>query len=222
MKKLLLLCVTYSTFGTSFTDIIKNYEPVLIDSPGIHFIDKIGVVDVNSIMHFIRQIFELDYGKRKKDAQGNYIQEGLLTFEGNKCTIEDLVSIEEKYRLEAKKMRSLKKLLDEAINKFEIISEPHLREAQGSKEYTAQLMEIWSKLRNRPDTELLEWDKNNSDAKASLRKHITTFKDLHIFLNDLALFLRDFIHSCPLSYERYKKLHEKAAQQKLPHGTTNN
>jgi hypothetical protein len=108
-------------------------------------------------------------------------------------------------------LKELQLVLEQVIQTFELVSEPYLNQIRGVRIIMVKLIEDWCYEVGKRQSYLLAWNKHATNEKEHLRKDIKTLKDFNLFLDDLILFLKDLIYSCPKSYEKYQQqLHKKS------------
>ena len=188
----------------------QGEDKIVIKSDVLKIIDGTSFVNIGEIVRFGIQIKTLWKGKKDRST-GNII--GLIEYEGQFYTVEQLALLEKSPS--ALNMVALDEALNLAVEHFQSIAEPYLEQAKGTKKYMVALIEQWSKQRNKPDTALLEWSKQDNNEKEAFQENVQSFGNLNDFLEDLILFLTDFISSCPKSNEKYEaaKLAVHAAAQ---------
>lgn len=198
------LAISLSTLLCASDDVRR----IIIESRVFMLMDgfELGYSNVHKAHVFIGKIQELLQGK--KDHTGTHI--GLIPFKEHKLSVKELAAIEKMHGNNPENTEHLHKALTKAIDIFESMSDEHLRETQGVnrdaiKEMTTELIEKWSVQRNLPHTILLAWSSvEDGQEKEHFRRVVISFAQLDNFLEDLKMFLKDFMHSCPKSFERYK------------------
>ena len=193
-----LIAVNLSSTG------YEEPRSIIIDSKVFMFMDgfELGDNSVHKAHIFIGKIRDLLLGK--KDATGKTV--GLIPFKNQLKCLKDIVEIENN-DTNSLDSPDLQKALQKSMNLFAIMSEENLRETKGAatKAMTTELIKTWSNQRNLPNTLLLEWSKvEEGQEQEHFRQIITNFIEFDHFLEDLKIFLKDFMNSCPKSLNNYK------------------
>jgi hypothetical protein len=160
----------------------------------------------------VRQLEELkDDIKALRDGIDG---KGLIPCEGKAYSLKQLAIAEHDQLIAQKDMPVC---LENALNKFEEKSDAYLKQARGFKQLMLDIINQWSKQRNKPESILLKWGSQPAGTEhAEMRKMITSFIMLDHFLGDLACFLNDFRFTCKKSskiYEDWKAKNEKSSHK---------
>lgn len=186
MKKTVLSLLMLLPFGYIHAEHKKIVYQAIV-SPVLKFIDGTNRLNLIKIIQFRKWLRELHWINPQ------------IEFDGKLHTIKQLTDLESNLSPEEFKYAFAK-----AIEKFAEVAVPYMQDAAGSEDYIKELVKQWSVQRNRPQSSLLEWSELTSHAQAVFYKNIKTFRDLNQFLEDLEIFLGDFIQSCPKSLEQIK------------------
>lgn len=224
MKKYLLISLL--TFSLAATE-EKNGDHIKFDSFVIKFIDGTPFIVISEIIHYAKNLFRLTKGTTAAEAAALYkefslpIEEpfeacaddkgrvGLVWFNGNYHTVKDLHA----YEKTDKDNPDLRAALTRACFCFEKLSESYVSHIEGAKSIMIKLIDQWCTLRNRPQSKMRDWAKIDRTEADSLYKNMTTFEIFDIFLDDLLLFLKDFMHNCPKSLHAYKEQLKQQAHE---------
>lgn len=204
MKKIALAITLLAPWGMFAAD-TRKIQSIVINSEVLRLIDGTSFINIAQILHFGHQIRILQYGA-KDEATGKPV--GILIVNGKHYSLKQLIE------LEKETVQNYKEVLAEAINYFTKVSEPYLEEAKGTKEYMVDLIQKWSKQRNKPSTPLLEWSKLECSEQEAFRRNVLTLTDLDEFCDDLTLFLADLIRSCEKSWKQYKLILQQMQHHK--------
>lgn len=210
-----------------------DHQPIELNSKIIHALDGITrIIDGNTIKTqytILSETANLQFGKINEYKK----REGFLGFGNGKKNIKQLVIEETKLENElkafnltpkdvfnAKALPNLPQNLIETINGlnaafmeakeyFKHATFPFIDQVKHFKHLVVQLMEDWSKKRNRPDSIILRWAETAGNEEEVYHKHLTTLKIFDIFLNDLNSFLRDLIYNCPKAKKQFEEWYLK-------------
>lgn len=128
---------------------------------------------------------------------------GEITYIKDEYTINQLVTLEDEGKLSDED--AFKETLNQAITKFEAISDDYLKQARGFKEVMLDLLRTWAEQRDRKDSLLLDWGKQSSGhEQEQFRQLVNSFRGFSLFLNDLKMFVRDLRFSCPKAVKDFK------------------
>ena len=218
MKKYFLFSVLFIQASTiCFNE--DRHDHVKFDSLVIRLIDGTSLVDVAEIVHYAKNLFRLSKGTTCAEATAlfkeynipidhpfeQYANEkghiGLVWFHGNYHTMKDMRTLEKQYAGSPELAGALWQIID----LFDKLSANYITEIEAGKHIMIKLIDQWSRLRNRPNTLLLNWANIDTPETEGLHVTMATFEIFDTFVNDLMLFLKDFINNCPKSKEAYLK-----------------
>lgn len=135
---------------------------------------------------------------------------GLYTFQNTQHTVETLVAIEEELKTseptsetESSK-EELHQLFQEVRSQFKKMVSPFINQARIVKQMTCKLITKSCKLRNRPDSPLLQWA--SVDNEIDSIDTMETFAEFRIFAYDLLNFFIDLKESCPKACAQFDAL----------------
>lgn len=165
----------------------KKITHEAIVSPVLKLIDGTNRLNLIKIIQFRKWLRELHWINPQ------------IEFRGKLYTLKQLADLEASMIPE-----EFKQVFTRATEKFAEVAVPYMEDAAGSEEYIRELVKQWAAQRSRSKSLLLEWCELTSHAQAVFYKNIKTFRDLNQFLEDLEIFLGDFIQSCPKSLEQIK------------------
>lgn len=209
-------------------------QPILLESEIIKLIDgKSYGVTGYKIKLMLQLLLKLNtlQGMGKSNEEGQYI------FEGKKYTLTQMTNLEavlekswsDRKTMAAADRQSLAmlekeialqqqthaKALEEAIKDFDRKVAPFMEDARGAKAQLFALIQESCKKRNRLDSFLLTWaDAEEGHETSAMQTQITSFKSLSVFCQDLIMFLKDMINSCPKAVAQYQELKAQYAQHK--------
>ncbi|MBN2267625.1 MAG: hypothetical protein JW725_04815 [Candidatus Babeliaceae bacterium] len=200
----------------------KNFTRIEFKTPILSIVDRAGFLNVGEIVVFAQNLALLMMGNQNKENVLQIIEayeleipsdlpldlgnEGknryaIILYDNAYYTAQELVQMEQDGTTDPEKIHDA---LLRAAEHFEKFSVQYVQQIQVAKSYMIPLIEQWSMLRNRPNTELLRWSKMEGGEQDALRKNLTTFKAFDTFLSDLRLFLADLLQNCPNSLRSYK------------------
>lgn len=88
-----------------------------------------------------------------------------------------------------------------------------LKKIEPAKKLIINLVQEFCERRNRPNSLILIWTKASAGTESKVfNQEIKNFDDFNSFLQDLDLFLRDLVNSCPKAREQYKQWYKKNIQ----------
>lgn len=197
-------------------------DGIKLDSAILRLIDG-RFINVGMIIGYGRNVSMLVNGAKKTDlslvqqvaaayqldlpydlAEGNREQAriGLIWYQGRYHTVKDMIEIE---RSGTANPDELNDALMHAATHFDQFSKDYVQDIQTAKNYMVKLIDQWATLRNRPDTILRDWSKQEGGERDSIYNTMTSFTRFGIFVDDLLLFLRDLSENCPKSYKAYRE-----------------
>ncbi len=208
-KSTALLCILSLT-STAFVQ-TNTHENVIIESRLLAMIDGTSLIDIGSIMNFARKARVIHHGKLDKETHES---NGVINFFDGTKTVVELAELE-RTTTDPRILAELENAKKHALKKFSEISDPYMEAVKGTKAYMIELIETWSHIRDRKDSELLDWSKlDESQEMNAFHTNMKTFAQIDIFLRDLTCFLGDLVRSCKKSWADYKELvRQKAHEQ---------
>lgn len=189
-------------------------QPMIIESDLLEFIDGTPFIDIGEIIAYARRVRVLHHGK--KDATTGETC-GIIPFGDRFCTLVELSAMETNINnLSADERVAFENARSFVLNRFTEISAPYMESVKGSKKHMVGLIEKWSVMRNRRDSELLNWSHlGEAEELNAFNDNMHSYKVIDQFLSDLTCFLADLVRSCKKSWERYKQeVRNKAHEQK--------
>lgn len=216
MKRYLLSLLL---LGNSLPCLAEKHDPVHFSSGFIKFIDGTSYIDIGSIFGFAQHIllilqggnvevirklqkeFELMFPHPLEEYVNSNNKVGMIWFKDGYYSLKELRDYEKDHEHDEDVVTAL----HHAGNHFEKFSEDYVTEIESAKGIMVQIIEQWSKLRNKPHTMLLDWSKIDNVDRDKLYDTMTTFEIFDTFLVDLLLFLKDLVQNCPKSYQKYKE-----------------
>lgn len=120
----------------------------------------------------------------------------------NSCSFKDLVKLESQLSTADRTVA-----VQRFITQFEKTAHPYLKDIHVARDIINPCINAWSKQRQQPNTLLRVLNTNEfqpGKEHTLFVKHITSLKALDQFLEDLHLFLSDFIASLPKSFAKYQ------------------
>lgn len=184
-------------------------NPRAFASKPLSLVDGTPQAGIQQRVALLRDISEMQWGKKNK--QGKIVRK-FLRLQGKPVTLKELLEIEATASDEQRE--AFKVSIEDAIKYFERIYAPYWEKAQRLKPILAQVIRDWAKEqrvheqeKEHTETTLLEsWGNQPAGTeRLFFREKIVSFKALDEFLEELKLFLVDFILSCPLSLLEYEK-----------------
>lgn len=126
---------------------------------------------------------------------------GMLFFNNEYVTLKELVE----YEKENPEDPELANAIHQALIIFSKLASDYEHDIQTAKSIMLQIIQDWSKLRNRKQTLMLEWARVAGTGREELENAMTTAHKLDIFIDDLLMFLKDLVRNCPKSYRKYRQ-----------------
>ncbi len=185
-----------------------NTKLLTFANPAIHSLDgvtyMIDGVAIHDILIVIKKIQNMLIGqKTNNSASGNY------EFLGKKLSIEQLMDAEVNFS----EHPELEQALHTAKHDFIETTKSFMSGIEPAKRLILDLIEEFCERRSRHDSLILSWSNAKHGNEAEIfNKNVTSFKQFGIFLNDLTLFLKDLIHSCPKACKQYREWYQKQKQ----------
>ena len=187
-----------------------TYKP--LEDPILKIIDgKKGIFDakkVENTLWLIREIKYLHDGEIKLSKEGaNDPRAGTPTkiiFKGKGQTLASLIVHQENaQKLTVEEQKELAQIFRQVKDYFGHVNEMMIADARGAQEFMIKIIKEYCRKYNRPQSLLLNWNKNVSEAEM-YERDITSFKILNVFTTDLMNFLAVLIKSCPKAFESFK------------------
>lgn len=128
----------------------------------------------------------------------------------NNCSFKDLVKLESQLSAADHTVA-----VQRFITQFEKTAQPYLKDIHVASTIIGPCIDSWTRQRNKTHTILRMLNTSEfqpGKEHALFVKHITSLKALDQFLEDLHLFLSDFIASLPKSYAKYQAALTKASR----------
>ncbi len=237
-KWILARCLALITLIT-MSSVASSTQPVLLESEVIKLIDgKSWGVNGYKIKLMLQLLLKLNTIR----GLGKPGEEGLYVFEAKKYTLTQLTTLEEslsKSWIDRKKVardgqslamieqeiareqQNLSRTLEEAIKDFDQKVAPFMEDARGAKAQLFALIQEACRKCDRTDSFLLTWaDAQEGHETSAMNTQITSFKSLLVFCQDLMMFLKAMINSCPKAVAQYQDLKAQYAQQHKDSSTT--
>lgn len=151
---------------------------------------------------------ELEIARMLLGRMVNGERVGLYNYKGNWYTIEELVVIEQELasaeQTEQVKQdrQELYKIFVSARNSFQKMVSPFINQARIIKQMTCKLIAKSCKLRNIPNSPLLDWAAIDNEIDAI--DAMETFAEFRVFAYDLLNFFTDLKESCPKACEQFE------------------
>lgn len=198
---------------------VEKHDKIIFDSFIINFVDGTQFINIKEILDFARHVLAIvngaplatvkklhkDYNLSLKQTLDPHITEngkvGLIWFDGSYRTLKWL----REYEKNNVATPEYKEALTQACHHFAQFSSDYIVEVEAAKGMMVKLIDQWSKLRNKPHTLLLDWSNLEGAERDALFSTMTSFEVFDIFLCDLLLFLKDLVHNCPKSYQKYQE-----------------
>lgn len=181
----------------------------------LDLIDKLidGKAGLNPV-----ELIELQDGiqSMRKGQNGHDGQSYLISFEGKRHSLKQLVELEKKGTAK-KSSQAYKTALAEAHKKVQNVTSKYMRKARLFKATLVKIIEQWALQRNLPNTLLKEWSRQGEGHELKqLQTLATTFAKLDEFLTHLSIFLIDFRESCPKTFGKSSPKPDQAAKKPQP------
>lgn len=207
--------LAFTTFSSQAETTVQSdfSQPMTIESHLLEFVDGTALIDIGEIIAYARRVRVLHHGK--KDAETGETR-GIIPFGDKFCTLIELRDMEaRKESLSQEEQAALEVSRIFVLNRYTEISAPYMETVKGSKEQMVGLIEKWSVMRNRKDSELLNWSKlGEAEELNAFNNNMHSYKTIDQFLTDLTCFLADLVRSCKKSWAHYKEeVRRKAHEQ---------
>lgn len=180
----------------------KKIAPIKLKDPVLVFVDGTNLIDIASMVHFARQIHALQTSGRINivDQETGNRSERCLTMKGCPCSVVHVAQVNQQKPNDPAVQQAHK----EALDIFVEISRPYLEEVKNAKEYMVRLIKVWSEMRNRPDSHMLEWSSCcDGNEEEDFYRMMNNPEKFCMFLEDLRCFLVDMMNTCEKSWKRY-------------------
>lgn len=209
---------------------VKEDERLFLTSPLLAFADGKGIgihaEYIGFMLQVIRELTRMQEGE--KDSKG--VTHGLFSLQGKRYTLRSLRTIEMEYDTALSKLHQQEKDMSKSDHKnaldaykeqrnaltacFEDVRNhfiakilPFNEHASGVKEIMLSLVQEFCAKRNKEDSSLLLWTLcEEGHEEEMFRKDITSFKILDTFVNDITMFIKDIVYSCPKARADFLKL----------------
>lgn len=169
--------------------------PYMIDGVAIH--DMLIVIKKSKRIHQGRKV-----GTK---MVGNY------KFKDQKLSIKQLVSLEKNNPSN----KEIAVLLKKSKHDFIEITKDFVDGIDTAKKLIIELMNEFCDKRNKPKSRIMSWaNATHGNEEEIFDTTIKTFEDFDIFMEDLILFLKDLINSCPKARVQYSEWYKKQRQLK--------
>ncbi len=178
-------------------------NPILKGTDGL----LITKIHIENMLWLIKEIKNVHGGSFKLNDAGepDPLKTGKhhdIVFRGKKQTMSALVTLEAQSSLFSHAEKTeFTRLFHQVKDYAEKVNNVLLDDARGTHEFMMELIKEWCVKYQRPDSELLKWDKGTETDH--YRRTVTTFKKLQIFSSDLMNFLACLIKSCPIALKSY-------------------
>lgn len=213
MKKLMLGMLLLAAPVTT------QAKRVDLDSTLLKLVDGTEYIGIGEIFNFAGNIINLLHGAHLKTALQlqkayglhfpepieEYVGEngkvGMIWFRDHYATMKELAEYEQEHPEDPELIDAIER----ACGHFEKFSEDYVEEIETAKDIMIKIIANWAKLRERPDSMMLDWSEVEGQERDSLYKTMTTFEVFDTFLEDLLLFLKDLVQNCPKSHKYYRE-----------------
>jgi hypothetical protein len=181
------------------TELLTFHNQVIHDLDG-----KIFMIDgyaIHDMLIVIRKATMMQFGQKNgSEFIGHY------TYKNQKYSIHQLSQLEEV----TTNPDELTPLLVQAKHDFIEATQAFAKNIKTAKKLVLSLMTEFCERRNRPNSLILSWAKTNGGNEEHVfNQVITSFKVYDVFLDDLTLFLKDLINSCPKARQQYQEWQKK-------------
>jgi hypothetical protein len=180
----------------------KKIVPIKLKDPVLGFVDGTNLIDMASMVHFARLIHALQVSGRLTiiDPVTGDRYERSITLKGCPCSAVHVAQVNQQKPNDP----SVQEAHKEALDIFVEISRPYLAEVKNAKEYMVRLIKVWSEMRNRPDSHMLEWGSCcDGNEEEDFYQMMSNPEKFCTFLEDLRCFLVDMMNTCEKSWKRY-------------------
>ena len=200
---ILFLLQIFSFLSTSFlySSQENNHHLLVFLNPYIHSLDGVSfMIDGVAIRNILGVIKEIMYIRNGRLICTKVI--GAYAFDNEKLSIHQLANLEQQNANDPRFVIILKKAKHDFIE-----SNKHfIKNIEPVKKLIISLMQEFCERRNKQDSIILNWAQARSGAEAEVfNRSIQSFTSFDLFLNDLVLFLKDLVNSCPKAREQYKE-----------------
>lgn len=207
VKRIILLftAIVTSQLVAQEPTTLNHPQLMTLTNPFIHLLDGVTFmldgVAIHQMLITLRKVMHMQAGQKDGTKMiGHY------SFNNEKYSIKQLAEIEKLYPGNPQLLATL----EFAKHDFIKTTEPFIKGIEPAKKLLLSLIDEFCQLRHRPDSVILAWTHAQSGCEAKVFNHeIQDFAKFNVFLNDLTLFLKDLIHSCPKAREQYKEWYNK-------------
>ena len=196
----LLACLSLATTSIqAVTELLTFHNQVIHDLDGKMFM--IDGYAIHDMLVVIRKATNLQFGQKiGTKLIGNY------AYNNQKYSIHQLGELEQSMA----NPDVLTPQLTQAKHDFIELTQAFVKDIRTAKKLILSLMTEFCERRNRPNSLILSWAKTNGGNEQHVFDQvITSFKVYDIFLDDLTLFLKDLINSCPKARQQYQEWQKK-------------
>lgn len=200
----------------------EKHDKIIFSSFFIKFVDGTEFIDISEILAFARHVLAIVNGTtlatiKKLEKEYNLIFKhsfstenpdekiGFIWFKNEYHTLKWLRDYEKNHTLSVQEKTELREALTQACHHFAQFSANYIIEIEAAKSVMVKIIDEWSTLRKKPHSMLLQWSTLEGAERDALFKNMTSFEVFDIFLCDLLLFLKDLVHNCPKSYQKYQE-----------------
>lgn len=183
------------------TNVLCSTQLLVFSNPYIHSLDGVSFmidgVAIRNILGVIKEIMYIENGR----MIGTKIV-GAYTLENEKLSIRQLAELEKQNPNDQRLAAILKKAKHDFIE-----SNKHfIKNIEPVKKLIISLMQEFCERRNKQNSIILNWAQAKSGSEPEVfNRSVQNFETFDLFLNDLVLFLKDLVNSCPKAREQYKE-----------------
>ena len=198
-KMVLLITMTWQTITMPSAKLLNFTNPAIHSLDGATFM--IDGKAIHDIVVVIRKTDAIHIGQKIGAKTVGHYQ-----FYGEKLSIKQLAEVEKT----DPNNPNLIKILSAAKHDFIETTKPFMDGMEAAKRLILDLIGEFCERRNRHDSIILSWANAKHGNEAEIfSQAVKSFAEFDIFLEDLTLFLKDLINSCPKAREQYKEWYKK-------------
>jgi hypothetical protein len=174
-------------------------------NPYIHSLDGVNFmidgVAIRNILGVMKEIMYIKNGITVDDKTT-----GAYVLGNERLSVQQLAELEKHHANDPRLAAVLKKAKHDFIE-----SNKHfIKNIEPIKKLIISLMQEFCERRNKPNSIILDWAQAKSGTEPELfNRSIQNFTNFDLFLNDLILFLKDLVNSCPRAREQYREWYKQ-------------
>jgi len=198
---ILLQSINFLSISFLYSSPEHSQRLLVFHNPYIHSLDGVSFmidgVAIHNILAVIKKIMYIKDGQR---VDTKVI--GMYMLGNERLSIRQLAELEKENPHDPR----LGAILKEAKNDFIESNKHFIKNIEPVKKLILSLIQEFCERRHKSDSIILRWGQARSGGEAEVfDTNVQNFANFDLFLNDLVLFLKDLINSCPKAREQYRE-----------------